>query len=133
MKRKPLIIVLSLFVVALMGLTGYNYVMHGGARDLSKEDTNFTVSAKDISKEFTANIDASNKKYLEKAVAISGMVTSVNATEVTIDNAIICNLKNTDVTIKKNQTVTVKGRIVGFDDLMGELKLDQCFVIKNQK
>jgi hypothetical protein len=50
---------------------------------------------------------------------------------VTLDNTIICNLKSPDSSIKKDQAVTVKGRVVGFDDLMGELKLDQCFIIKN--
>jgi len=131
MKKKPLIVVLSLLVIVLIGFIGYNYVMHGGERDLSKEETNFTVSSKNISDEFTANIDASNKKYLEKAVAISGTITAVSATEVTVDHSIICSLKNADAKIKKDQAVTVKGRVVGYDDLMGELKLDQCFVIKN--
>jgi hypothetical protein len=73
----------------------------------------------------------SNKKYLEKAIAITGLVTAVNDTVVTLDNTIICNLKSPDSSIKKDQAVTVKGRVVGFDDLMGELKLDQCFIIKN--
>lgn len=128
MKKKPLIIVLSLLVIVLMGFTGFNYVMHGGARDLSTEETNFTVSSKAISDEFTANLDASNKKYLEKAVAITGTITAVNPTDFTIDNNIICTLKSPDATtFRKDQTVTVKGRVVGYDDLMGELKLDQCF------
>ncbi|PWA07244.1 OB-fold protein [Flavobacterium psychrotolerans] len=127
MKKKPLIIVISLLVVILVGLIGYNYVMFGGARDLSTEDANFTVSSKSISGEFAANIDASNKKYLEKAVAIKGTITAVTASELTLDNTIICTLNNPNTSFKKDQTVTVKGRIVGYDDLMGELKLDQCF------
>ena len=44
-----------------------------------------------------------------------------------IDNSIICNLKELDPSITKDQVITLKGRVVGYDDLMGELKLDQCF------
>ncbi|KIA85542.1 hypothetical protein [Flavobacterium sp. AED] len=131
MSKKVKIIFVSLIVIAVVGLLGYNYVMHGGERNLTTEKTDFTVTSADITAEFTKNIDASNKKYLEKAVAITGIITSVNATEVIIDNTIICNLKKLDSSTKKGQTVTVKGRIVGYDDLMGELKLDQCFIIIN--
>jgi hypothetical protein len=129
--KKLKIIGLSLLLVALVGFTAFNYVMHGGARNLASEDTAFTVTSKNISTEFNANLEMSNKKYLEKAIAITGLVTAVNDTVVTLDNTIICNLKSPDSSIKKDQAVTVKGRVVGFDDLMGELKLDQCFIIKN--
>lgn len=130
MKKKSILIFLSLLVVGIIGFSGYYYVMHGGERDLSKEDTDFAVSSKDITAEFMANTEASNKKYLEKAVAVTGNITAVSPTEITIDNSIICNLKNPDASIKKNEKVTVKGRVVGYDDLMGELKLDQCFITK---
>ena len=55
----------------------------------------------------------------------------MNGTQIIVDNSIICNLKAFDNTIKKSQKITVKGRVVGYDDLMQELKLDQCLVIKN--
>jgi uncharacterized membrane protein len=127
--KKPQIILTSLAFIGLMGFTAYNYVMHGGARDLSTEDAIFTVSSKGIAQEFTNNIELSNKKYLEKAVEVKGIITAVNNKEVVIDNSIICNLKAPNSSLKVNQPITVKGRVVGYDDLMGELKLDQCFVI----
>ncbi len=114
-------------LIGITAFTGYNYVMYGGARNLTTENTAFTVSSKSIANEFATNIDLSNKKYLEKAIAIKGTITKITGTEVIIDDSIICNLKNFDSTIKKNQVVTLKGRVVGYDDLMGELKLDQCF------
>ncbi|MFM2368871.1 MAG: hypothetical protein RL619_1171 [Bacteroidota bacterium] len=131
MNKKVKIIFASLIVISLFGLLGYNYIMHGGERNLATEKTDFTVTSSRITSEFTKDIDASNKKYLEKAVAITGAITSMNATEVIIANSIICNLKTHNSSIKKDQTVTVKGRVVGYDDLMGELKLDQCFIIIN--
>jgi flagellar basal body-associated protein FliL len=131
MNKRLKIVIIVLLVIGLTGFVGYNYVMHGGARDLESEDTAFTVTSEAITNEFTTNIDLSNKKYLEKPIAISGTITSINNTEVIIDNSIICNLKSPDKTIKKNLKATVKGRVVGYDDLMGELKLDQCFIIKN--
>lgn len=127
MNRKFRIIVFSIVAIGITGFTGYNYVMYGGARNLSNEETAFTVSSKSIANEFASNIEMSNKKYLEKAIAVKGTITKITGTEVIIDDSIICNLKDFDSTIQKNQVVTLKGRVVGYDDLMGELKLDQCF------
>lgn len=131
MNKKVKITLFALIPIILIGSFAYNYVLYGGTRNLANEKTDFTVTSSAITLEFTTDIDASNKKYLENAVAIKGKITASNAKEVILDETIICNFKNQDVSIKKGQLVTVKGRIIGYDDLMGELKLDQCFVIKN--
>jgi len=131
MSKKIKIILLILVAIALIGAISYNYVMHGGERNLTTEKTNFTVTSAAITSEFTTNIETANKKYLEKAVAIKGKITSSNGNEIILDETVICGFKNPDSSIKKGQEITVKGRVVGYDDLMGELKLDQCFVIKN--
>jgi hypothetical protein len=127
MNKKFKIIIFSIVVVGIVAFTGFNYVMYGGARNLSTEDTAFTVSSKSIANEFASNVEKSNKKYLEKAIAIKGTITKITGKEVIIDDSIICNLKDLDPSIIKNQVITLKGRVVGYDDLMGELKLDQCF------
>lgn len=120
------IIAVAIVVIGIAGLAGYSYVMHGGARNLSDEDAAYSVSSKSITTEFSSNVDMANKKYLEKAIVIKGTVTKITGKEITIDNSIICNLNDLDTTIQKDQTITLKGRVVGYDDLMGELKLDQC-------
>ena len=130
MSKKVKIIGILLLAVLLVGFFVFNCVFHGGARDLATEDAVFTVTSKDITAEFTANVPAATKKYSDKAIAISGMVTAITDSIVTIDNTIICNFKTPDTTIKNEQNVTIKGRLVGFDDLMGELKLDQCSINK---
>jgi hypothetical protein len=124
-------VLIAFAVIAVIAFCGYYYVMHGGARDLASENTDFTVTSKSITNEFVTNMDLSNKKYLEKAVAINGTITSISGLDVIIDNTVICSLKEADSSIKKDDKVTIKGRVVGFDDLMGELKLDQCFILKN--
>lgn len=122
-------IAIASIALSLIGFSGYQYVMHGGARDLSTEDTAFTVSATAITTEFSTNLESSNKKYLEKPIAISGKVTAVRGTQITLDNTVICSLKKQEASIQNNQPISLKGRVVGYDDLMGEVKIDQCFII----
>jgi len=125
--NKKLKIIAFIIIVIIVGFFSVRYyAYHGGKRDIQSEDTAFTVSSKAIVDEFTSNMDASNKKYLEKPVAISGTVTSVNGNEVIVDEVINCNFLTADSSIKKDQKVVVKGRVIGYDDLLGELKLDQC-------
>ena len=131
MSKKVKIIGILFVTALLVGFSVFNYVFHGGARDLATEDAAFTVTSKNITAEFAANVPSATKKYSDKAIAVSGIVTSVTDSIVTIDNTIICNFKTPDTTIKNEQAITVKGRLVGFDDLMGELKLDQCTINKN--
>lgn len=131
MTKKNKIFIFSISLVLVLGFAAYKYVMTGGARNLSEEKTDYTVSSNNISFEFTKDIEKSNIKYLDKAIAIAGTITAISATQVTIGNTIICSMTKPDLSIKKNQSVTIKGRVVGYDDLMGELKLDQCVVIKN--
>jgi len=128
MKKKLLIPILAICIISFSSY-GYYYVMYGGARDLSSEETAFQTSATAIATEFKLDPEISNKKYLEKAVAISGIVTKCNDTLITLNQTVICALKNPATNIKINQPIHLKGRVVGYDDLMEELKLDQCFII----
>ena len=120
-----------LVVVILLVVISINYVFHGGARDLDTEEAVFTVSSNDIIIEFSSDVTSATNKYSDKAISISGKVTAVSDSIVTIDQTIICNFQSPDSNIKKEQYISVKGRLVGFDDLMGELKLDQCSINKN--
>lgn len=127
-KKIKIVSVIVLFGIIVFAT--YNYVLYGGERNLNSEKAAFKVTSKKINQEFATNIDSANAKYLEKAIAVSGVVTSIKNHELIIDNTIVCNLKNTDKNIMVDQNITIKGRVVGYDDLMSELKLDQCFINK---
>lgn len=131
MNKKGIIIISIILVIGLIVFFSYNYVMYGGSRNLTTEKTDITVTSADITTEFKTNLEAANKKYLEKAVAIKGEITAANGKEIILDDVIICSFKNQDLSITIGQIVTVKGRIMGYDDLMDEVKLDQCFILKN--
>jgi hypothetical protein len=126
LKRRLKILIAIVFVVIVSFFSLRYYAYNAGKRDIQSEETAFVVSSKEIVTEFTSNTTASNKKYLEKPVAISGIVTSVNGKEVIIDNSVNCSLIIATNSIKKDQKVTIKGRVVGYDDLLGEVRLDQC-------
>jgi hypothetical protein len=127
-----------ILVLVVLVVVGYftlplvkDYMVNNlGKRDVKSEAAAFTLKTKDIIAEFTANADAANKKYLEKPVAVSGVVSSVKDKEVILDGTVNCGFTTADASIANGQTITIKGRVVGYDDLLGELKLDQCSINK---
>ena len=121
-----IIICVSVLAILVFAIVGYNYVLHGGARNLSSEEASFSITSKTIMDEFANDNEAANKKYLDKAITISGKITSISGNDVILDDVIVCSLTENDATLKENQTVILKGRVVGYDDLMGEIKMDQC-------
>lgn len=132
-KKLKIAIVLLVLVVGgyfILPIVKDYMVNNLGKRDVKSEAAAFTLKTKDIIAEFTANADAANKKYLEKPVAITGVVSSVKDKEVIVDGTVNCGFTTADGSVKNGQSITIKGRVVGYDDLLGELKLDQCSINK---
>lgn len=125
MKKTRIIATIGVLALAIVVLE-YNYIMHEGARDLSQETADYTITAKEIVAEFTTNTALANKKYLGKAVVVEGIVTNKIENEIILDNGVVCIMKDKNNTIRVNETITLKGSVVGYDDLMQEIKLDQC-------
>lgn len=122
---KKVKISLGLFVVLLIvGFVSYKYVMKPPEviedRDVSFEGT---------SQEIFEKVQENPMEWQDKVVLISGTITSKDDKGLTLSNNIYCQLKEKqDININKN--IKLKGRIIGYDDLLEELKLDQCIILK---
>jgi hypothetical protein len=132
-KMKTILIIVGVLLLGgfVAGPKIKDYLVNNmGKRDLQSEEAAFTLKAKDFVAEFTKNEVEANKNYLEKPVAISGVITSVNGKEVIIDDVVVCGFTVADASLAVGQTVSVKGRVIGFDDLMGSVNMDQCSINK---
>lgn len=129
MNRKTKIVLASILGLGLVLFVAYKIILTSGARDLETEKTEFTVSTKEIVNEFATDTSATTK-YLNKAIEIKGVVTQIEDKQLILDGVVICAMKNAVTPESKDKLITVKGRFLGYDDLMGELKLDECSIIK---
>ena len=108
---------------------GYQYI-YQEHRDISAENAEYTIDANDFIAEFLSDQEGSQTKYLNKTIAINGNITTHNNNSVTLNSTIFCSLLNETDKNAINSSVTVKGRFIGYDDLLEEIKLDQCSLIK---
>lgn len=129
MTKKTKIVLASILGLGLVLFVAYKIMLKSGARDLESEKTAFAVSTKEIVNEFATDTSATSK-YLNKAIEIKGVVTQIEDKQLILDGVVICAMKENVTTENKDKQVTIKGRFLGYDDLMGELKLDECSIIK---
>ena len=129
-KTKKLILIALFIIIFIAGL--YWYIMNAGSRNIETEKADFEVTTTAFVKEFNTNDAVATKKYLNKAIIVSGTITEINAKEnlVILDETTICQFPKLNDNPQKGTKINIKGRFTGFDDLMGELKLDQCVILK---
>jgi hypothetical protein len=120
--------VIILLVVLAAGAGGYifyNNYLYKEARNVAAEQPAFTLSADVLLADYEADADAATARYLNKTLSVQGRVTSINDSVAIIDSAVFCALA-AKAGVKQDEVVTIKGRCIGYDEIFGEVKLDQC-------
>jgi lauroyl/myristoyl acyltransferase len=129
MKKNTKIGIIVLSVIFIFGFEAFQYVMKGGGRTIATEAPDFKLVAKNLELEFNTNSENATKKYLNKTIEISGKITAIEKQQLILDKSIICDFMEIS-TKKSEQQIKIKGRLLGYDDLLGEIKLDQCLEVK---
>ena len=111
------------FVVLLFIVTKIVYAPHTKTADV---ESLYKGKASD----FITSINIDTKIIEGVVVELSGKVTSVLDSTITINNNVFCQFSIQLPPINLGESVLVKGRYIGFDDLMGEVKLDKCILKK---
>ncbi len=121
--KKRVILIIILFIV---GVVGYKYI-YKAHRNIETEKAVFKVQSGEIVIEFSLNIENATNKYLNKTIEVSGIITAFKGNVIMLDHKIVCYmLDSTDHNLILNSKVIIKGRFIGYDELLEEFKIDQC-------
>jgi len=129
MKRK---IFVTIFLLLITVYLGYNY-LYQDHRNISVEQPEFIVNSKDIAKEFSQDPINTEKKYLNKTIEVYGIITEKNTSDITLDDVVFCVFDMPMPIQEKlilNNSTKIKGRVIGYDDLLEQIKIDQTSIIK---
>ena len=91
-RKKLKSIILLVIIVALAFAGGVLYVFTKKFTDITKEKVDYTINAFDLINEFKNNDSLANKKYAEKIITVTGLVTEVESADTTV------NIKMADTT-----------------------------------
>lgn len=126
-KRNKIFLFVVLLAIGAMYVV-YQYIFQP-PQTISNSGIYFNGSASSLLSEVTLN----PTQWQNKVVNITGKVTSVDLQGFILEENIFCQVDTTINTknIQQNQTITTKGFVIGFDDLLNELKLNQCIILTN--
>lgn len=124
------IIIFGILIIAV--IVGYNYI-YQDHRTIEKETAEFVMSSQDIESEFSKDMKFAEAKYLNKTIEVSGTISEINNNDITLDDKVFCQFSElVEASIKKNSPLKIKGRVIGYDDLLEQVKLDQCTIINTK-
>ena len=115
-----------ILILVVIGIIVYNYI-YQEHRDIENEQVEFVVTSIDMANEFAINPSASEKKYLNKTIEVNGTITELNDFDMTLDDKVFCQF-NSKIGID-SKDASVKGRFIGYDELLEQIKLDQCSIL----
>ncbi|PVW12402.1 OB-fold protein [Marixanthomonas spongiae] len=120
---------LVLTLIVLITIVGYKY-LYKEHRIIENEIPRYSLTAQQIYSEFNNDFEISQNKYGDKIIEVSGLVSEINETDITIDNKVFCQFTKQIINREQmnNSRIIVKGRLIGYDDLLEQVKLDQCLI-----
>jgi hypothetical protein len=110
-----------LFIVALVGLCIGLFFYFKPAPDRSVEAASQRVEAKVL---YVAMSKGEAATYLNEVINVTGLVKGVDGQTLMLRPGIACRMEGDFDAPRAGETVSVKGRVLGFDDMFGEVQLD---------
>lgn len=103
-------------------------------RNIATEKAQFTMRVSEIQSEFETDEKLATEKYSNQTIEIYGKITQVDLPNksLILENVIFVQFDTMMRQPNVNENISVKGRLVGYDELMGEIIIDQAIEIKNE-
>jgi len=123
MKIKALI---SLVVLMLIAYFSYNYI-YQQHRNVLLEKARYTLTSDSLFNHFKNNQTEANGLYINEIIKLKGVVKNISNTQLILHPGVVCKIDSNFVLsgINPNDSLELKGRCLGFDDLFLEVKMDK--------
>lgn len=122
---------ISFALFALVGFLSwvYFYTFHSKHRTISEEQVTAEFQAPELLYAFTRD-DSDIASYADQVILVTGKVSSADKTTIVLNGMVQVNLLPAiQPPVQKGRTLTLKGRCVGYDDLLEVVKIDQATLI----
>jgi len=124
-KNKVVFIASAMLVLAVGTAYVYQYISMS-PKDIVEITPEYVGDATELSFLVTNNLSY----WTGKVVQITGKVTELTEDGVLLNGTMYCQFENgKDLqSIVENQQINIKGKLVGFDEILMEIKLNQCMI-----
>lgn len=126
-KKSITIVMLLAFIVAAII---YNYTFNTKHRNIAEEKANVIIASDKLQHQFFTNEALATSKFLDKVIETSGIITSIEDKGVILNGKLQVIFNSEEIPdVKKEQQITIKGRCLGYDELLEIVKIDQATII----
>ena len=122
--------ILAIILLILIFITGifYFFTYQIKHKDWIYIKPQISLSAQELLQNFQ---NGEGNDLINKVVQISGTITALDDSLYILDKAVVCKpAVDIESNITEKEFVTVKGRCLGYDDLLMEVRLDHVVVIE---
>ena len=119
---KLISVVLIILLIGGISLYKYTYQEH---KNIESSNVDFKITALELSLDFGLDAEKASEKYVNKVIVVSGDVSELNPVSVMLNSVVLCYFTNETEQVKQGSLI-IKGRCIGYDDLLEVVKLDQC-------
>lgn len=115
-----------LLIIILIAGAVYWYVFHKPHRDLQNEDTAYSLNAPTLVQEFSANQAMADSLYVDQLIALRGVISELEDRALILAPGVYCSLDSTATmpSLKVGDSVALRGRVLSYDELFEEVKMD---------
>ena len=123
-KKKLLLFAFAFIIAGAIGTWYYVFVYSKNHHRDVADETAIAATADNIVKEYQADETIANKKYLDKAVEVTGEVAEVGKNQegkITVSlktsdamTTVFCTMKDSTAIVEPNKNITLTGVCIGF-------------------
>lgn len=128
-KKRAIIIVISVVLLALL-LYFYYGVLYKEGRKINEEQPEYSITATELFEDYNIDASKADSLYLNKTIEVKGEISGADDVSLELNEVIFCSFNSPVASTRSGSRVAVKGRCIGFDELFGQVKLDQCTIVK---
>jgi hypothetical protein len=123
LKKNKTVVILILLGIGLW--SAYQYVF---AAPLTTNE--ITAEFQGKAEDFKHLIQTDFTQWHNKIIQITGTITAIQEEGILLNQDIYCQFDDKLINAAENEVITLKGRVIGFDELLEEIKLNQCIIIQ---
>ncbi len=125
---------LILLVICGLAIAGYLYVFHKPHRDIVGEEASLQLTAGSLVDQYSSDQQLANAEYLDEVLQVSGTVSEVGKDYIKLAEGVYANLSqaHSAEAVAEGDNISLKGRVVGFDELFKEVRLDNCILVSEE-
>jgi hypothetical protein len=129
MKTNKKYLLLGIFALVIILIIGGYLYLNPSHRNIADEEVGFMVTTSELEESFRRA--GPETKMADQVIKTTGEITELDEKSVTLDGKVEVSFTNKlSAEVELGMEVTIKGRCVGYDDLLQMVKIDQATLME---